>query len=347
MDSLDRFQIIRQAWEEFDDRNKIKGIFDVSAHVSTNQVYKVSFYDRKPVFAKISDYGKFENFREDHIIVNNLSNNLEEPYENFLANSLVKRNEMFTYRYYYRGHPTWVVFYNPIKIGKKLPKILDRKQIKIMGRELALFHKACYNVQNQLPLASKNIVTDIRQLIKNVHDSKLKISQKHQDIVLRQCDIFLKNIDRLNYLTDIQRIPVFVDWNIGNFSLTPEGKFLSRWDYDWFRESSRVMDFYFFSRVVSESGDRTVFSYIIDPLMGDRFILFLKEYHKVYPLSIEEVKLIPEAYRFFILNYVIKDGSFFFRENYAKKLQKEAYDVYFPTIETNYKEDKLLKALKL
>jgi len=347
MDSLDRFQIIRQAWEEFDDRNKIKGIFDVSAHVSTNQVYKVSFYDRKPVFAKISDYGKFENFREDHIIVNNLSNNLEEPYENFLANSLVKRNEMFTFRYYYQGHPTWVVFYNPIKIGTKLPKILDRKQIKIMGRELALFHKACYNVQNQLPLASKNIVTDILKLIKNVHEDKLKISQKHQDIVLKQCDIFLKNIDDLNYLTDIQRIPVFVDWNIGNFSLTPEGKFLSRWDYDWFRESSRVLDFYFFSRVVSEAGDRTVFSYIIDPLMGDRFILFLKEYHKVYPLSVEEVKLIPEAYRFFILNYVIKDGSFFFRENYAKKLQKEAYDVYFPTIETNYKEDKLLKALKL
>lgn len=347
MHTLDYFQIIRQAWEEFDDRHKIKGIYDVSAHVSTNQVYKVSFSDRQPVFAKLSDYGKFEDFREDHIIINNLANNLEEPYQNFLARSLVKRNELFIYRYYQQKHCAWVIFYNPIQVKHKLPRRLEEKHIKKMGRELARFHKACSNVSNQLPLASKNVVTDIHQLIKNIHAGKVCAGKEHRDLILSQCDIFLNNADKVNYMTEVESIPVFVDWNIGNFSVTSEGKLYSRWDYDWFRESSRVMDFYFFSRVCSDIGDRTVFSYLINPLMEERFITFLKEYHRIYPLTEPEVRLIQEAYRFFILNYVIKDGQYFFRESYASKLQKEAYEVYLPTIDKNYQVEKLLKALKL
>ncbi len=347
MQTLDYFQIIRQAWEEFDERHKIKGIFDVSAHVSTNHVYKVSFYDRQPVFAKLSDYGKFEHFREDHIIINNLANNLEAPYENFLAHSLVKRNELFIYRYYEKKHCAWVVFYNPIKVKHKLPRRLEEKHIKKMGRELARFHRACSNVSNQLPIASKSVVTDIHQLMKTIESGKFCAHKEQRDLILQQCDIFLNNADKVNYMTEIETIPVFVDWNIGNFSVTGDGRFYSRWDYDWFRESTRVMDFYFFSRVVSDIGDRTVFSYLIDTLMEDRFIMFLKEYHRIYPLTEPEVRLIQEAYRFFILNYVIKDGPYFFRETYARKLQKEAYDAYIPAIDTNYQVEKLLRALKL
>ena len=172
-------------------------------------------------------------------------------------------------------------------------------------------------------------------------------NKQHEDTIRRHCEQFLVNSDKVNYTTQFETIPVFVDWNIGNFSVTAEGKFYSRWDYDWFRESSRVMDFYFFSRVVSDVGDRTVFSYLIDTLMEDRFIMFLKEYHRIFPLTEPEVRFIREAYRFFILNYVIKDGQHFFRQNYSQKLQKEAHDIYFPAIDTNYQEEKLLRALKL
>jgi len=347
MQELDYSQIIRSAWAEFDDRHEIRAIFDVSAHVSTNQVYKVSFYNREPVFAKLSDYGKFENFREDHVIINNLANNLEEPYETFLSHSLVKKNELFIYRYHEKGHCAWVVFYNPIRIREKLPRRLDEKLIKKMGRELARFHIACTNVSNQLPKSSKNLVTDIHQLMKQIDKGEFCTDPKHADTIKRHCEIFLNNADKVNYTTDFETIPVFVDWNIGNFSVTSEGKFYSRWDYDWFRESSRVMDFYFFSRVVSDVGDRTVFSYLIDTLMEDRFIMFLKEYHRIFPLSEVEVRFIGEAYRFFILNYVIKDGQHFFRQSYSEKLQKEAHEIYFPAIETNYKVEKLLKALKV
>lgn len=347
MQTLDYFQIIRQAWEEFDDRHEIKGIFDVSAHVSTNQVYKISFYDRQPVFAKLSDYGNYEHFREDHIIINNLANNLESPYENFLARSLVKKNDLFIYRYYSKNGTAWVVFYNPIKIKHSMPRRLEDKHIRKLGRELARFHRACSNVSNQLPIASKSVVTDIHRLMKVMDTGKFCATKQERDLIKQQCEHFLVEADKVNYSTEIETIPVFVDWNIGNFSVRGDGSFYSRWDYDWFRESSRVMDFYFFSRVVSDVGDRTVFSYMIDPLMEDRFIMFLKEYHRIFPLTEPEVRLIKEVYRFFILNYVIKDGNHFFLPSYARKLQKEAYELYFPAIETNYNVDKLLKALKI
>ncbi|MFB6343943.1 hypothetical protein ACE01N_11305 [Saccharicrinis sp. FJH2] len=347
MQKIDYIQIIKHAWREFDDRHEIRGIYDVSAYVSTNQVYKISFYKREPVFAKLSDYGRFEDFREDHIIINNLANNLERPYENFLAQSLVKKNELFIYLFHQEHHSAWVVFYNPIRTMHKLPRRLDEKQIRKMGRELARFHLACTNVCNQLPNPSKTTVTDIHNLLKRINRDEIKMCEHHKDMVKKHCEYYLNNADKVNYTTEFETIPVFVDWNIGNFSISGDGKFYSRWDYDWFRMSSRVMDFYFFSRVVSEVGDRTVFSYLVDTLMEDRFIIFLKEYHKVFPLTEPEVRFIKEVYRFFILNYVIKDGPYFFREIYSSKLINEAYQTYFPAMDANYKVEKILNALKI
>ena len=348
MQKLDYKLIVKLAWREFDgERHEIKGIYDVSAQVSTNHVYKLSFYKREPVFAKLSEYGNFEDFREDHIILNNLANNLEHPYHAFLAQSLVKRNELYIYRYHETDRSAWVVFYNPIRLKHKLPRRLEEKQIKKLGRELARFHKACTNVTNQLPATSKNVITDIQILKRSVAKGKIKMCDSHKEMILRHADSLLKNTDKLNYTTEIETIPVLVDWNIGNFSVTGDGKFYSRWDYDWFRMSSRVMDFYFFSRVVSDVGDRTVFSYLVDTLMEDRFMMFLKEYHKIFPLTVPEVQLIKEAYRFFILNYVIKDGPYFFRKQYSSKLIKEAYDTYFPAMDANYRVEKILKILKL
>lgn len=347
MQKIDYERIVKHAWREFDDRHEIKGVYDVSAYVSTNQVYKISFYNREPVFAKLSDYGKFEDFREDHIIINNLSNNIEAPYQNFLAQSLVRKNDLFIYLYHQENHSAWVVFYNPIRIKNKLPRRLEEKHIRKLGRELARFHRACTNVCNQLPNPSKSIVTDIHKLIRSIQVGEIKMEDRHKSLIIDQCETFLQNTNDLHYITDFESIPVFVDWNIGNFSISGDGKFYSRWDYDWFRMSSRVLDFYFFSRVVSNVGDRTVFSYEVDTLMEDRFMLFLKEYHKIFPLTEPEIHFIKEAYRFFILNYVIKDGPYFFRETYSSKLIKEAYDTYFPALDKNFDVEKILKTLKV
>lgn len=344
---LDYFEIIRMAWEEFDDRHEIRSIVDKSANVSTNQVYRLSFDDRQPVFAKLSEYGKYDIFREDHVIINNLANNLEAPYENFLAKSLLKRNELFTYRYHEKGKSAWVVFYNPIRMKNMLPRRLEDKHIRALGRELARFHKACTNVSNQLPKATKTVVTDILDLLKKLDNGKYNLTDKEADIIKANSVYFLEEADKLNYFNNTEAIPVFVDWNIGNFSVRRNGTMYSRWDYDWFRVSSRVVDFYFFSRVVSEIGDRTVFSYQIDTLNEPRFMMFLKEYHKIFPLNETEIRFIKEAYRFFILNYVIKDGNHFFLPSFAKKLQKEAYELYLPAIDSNHDVDKILKTLKV
>jgi len=347
MQKLDYPQIVKLAWKEFDgDRHQIKGVYDVSAQVSTNHVYKISFQKREPVFAKLSEYGNFEDFREDHIIINNLANNLEYPYQMFLAQSLVKRNELFIYRYHELDGSAWVVFYNPIQVRNKLPRRLEEKHIKKLGRELARFHRACTNVSNQLPHSSKSVVTDIHKLIRSINKGEIKMCESHKHMILKHAESFLNNADKVNYTIDFESIPVFVDWNIGNFSITGDGKFYSRWDYDWYRSASRVFDFYFFSRVVSDAGDKTVFSYLVDTLMEDRFMMFLKEYHKIFPLTEPEIRFIKEAYRFFILNYVIKDGPYFFKRYYSNKLIKEAYDTYFPALDANYRVEKILKTLK-
>jgi len=47
------------------------------------------------------------------------------------------------------------------------------------------------------------------------------------------------------------------------------------------------------------------------------------------------------------LHYVVDYGTYFFAQNYSTKLQKEAFEVHFPSIEKGFDPDKLLKALKL
>jgi len=338
--------IITTAWSQFDDSKNILSIEDVSARVSTNYVFKVLFSDRSPVFAKLSYYGKYEHFREDHVIINNLANNLESPYENFLARGLMKNNKVFIYRYRDNCHDTWVVFYNPLQIRKVMPRRLDEKHIVKIGTELASFHKACTNVRRTLPLSSKTLITDINTLSEMVTSFEQDRYEGYGNFIIKQCDVFQKNIQTLNF-QNFETIPVFVDWNIGNFSVGAESRFFSRWDYDWFRVASRMLDFYFFSRVCSDIGDCTVFSYWPDTMMEDRFMLFLKSYHKTFPLTRNEILFLKEAYRFFILNYVVKDGQYFFHEIYANKLQKEAFELYLPSLDEKFDADKILKTLKL
>jgi hypothetical protein len=342
---IDFSKIVEEAWNDYDDSRHIKSIEDISAKVSTNHVYRIRFEDGDVIIGKLSYFGKFEHFVEDHSIINALATNLPAPFENFLAKSLTKYGQLYTYRYTNSILDAWVVFYNPIHIDQKLPRIQTEETIKILGSELAKFHKACANVKNTLPPNYKQVTHDIQHLEELLKTEVGEfVHRGNEDTIKEQCDLFLENCDKLN-TKEMKSIPVFVDWNIGNFSVNKDGKFFSRWDYDWFRMSSRVMDFYFFSRVCSTIGDRTVFSYLIDPVMEDRFMIFLKSYHAIYPLTENEIRLIKEAYRFFIINYVIKDGRYFFHEIYATKLQREAHEIYFPKLDASFNADKIFRAL--
>ncbi|SDP25207.1 hypothetical protein SAMN05428975_0871 [Mucilaginibacter sp. OK268] len=344
---MDYSVIVKKAWEGYDASKTIKLIEDISAMVSTNHVYRITFDDDDIIIAKLSYFGKFEHFKEDHRIIQTLANNLLYPFENLLARSLLKNNRVYIYHYKHGKTDAWVVFYNPTRILQRLPRRLDENHIKKLGQQVGKFHKACSRVKNVLPKSSKTLRTDISSLLTQLNtDEKQFGSAMQADFLKYHCETFLKNRSKYN-MSSFEIIPVFIDWNIGNFSVTPNLELYSRWDYDWFRMSYRVLDFYFFSRVVSDIGDRTVFSYVINTMMEDRFIIFLKEYHKVNPLTADEIRFMKEAYRFFILNYVIKDGKHFFSEQYAEKLQAEAFNVYLPSVDRDFDAEKIIEALKL
>jgi len=344
---MDYSFIIRKAWEGYDASKTIRDIEDISAMVSTNHVYRITFDDDDIIIAKLSYFGKFEHFKEDHRIIQTLAINLLYPFENFLARSLQKNNRVYIYHHKHGKTDAWVVFYNPTRILQRLPRRLDENHIKKLGQQVGKFHKACSRVKNVLPKSSKTLRTDIWALQQQIESNPKQFGTGMQaDFLKYHCETFLKNRSKYN-MSSFEIIPVFIDWNIGNFSVTPDLELYSRWDYDWFRMSYRLLDFYFFSRVVSDIGDRTVFSYVINTMMEDRFIIFLKEYHKINPLTADEIRFLKEAYRFFILNYVIKDGKHFFSEQYAKKLQAEAFDIYLPSVDRDFDAEKIIEALKL
>jgi hypothetical protein len=310
-------------------------------------VYRITFIDGNIIIAKLSYFGKHEHFVEDHSIINTLSNNLPMPFENFLARSLMKGNTLFVYYFQNQMLEAWVVFYRPIQIKKRLPARLNEEQIKKFGEQVAYFHKACHSIRNTLPSSSKTLKVDIDYLLRVLETDYGKYEHRmHLDEIRKQSAMFISNSEIL-HADSFDKIPVFVDWNIGNFSVTSSGRLFSRWDYDWFRVDSRMLDFYFLSRVVSSVGDRTVFSYYVSTLLEERFLIFLKAYHAIYPLLEPEIRFLKEAYRFFILNYVVKDGRYFFHELFATKLQKEAFDIYLPSIETQFNADIILKALNI
>ncbi len=342
--SLDFNKIILKAWDSYGDSRKIKRITDISVKVSTNGVYKLDLDDKNILFAKFSYFGKHESFSNDHKIINALSNNLGLPFDRFLARSLMKGNKLYIYRYRDSEIDASLVFYLPVKINQRPPKIFNEFQISKLGRGIASFHLSCDHIRNTLPKAGKTIFDDIRSLKIDLKEGN-KYFISHAGLIKDHIDLFAENCNELNY-ESFHKIPVFLDWNIGNFSINENFSLFSRWDFDWFRIDSRIFDFYFLSRVVSSVGDRSVFTYGFDILKEERFLHFLKNYHEVYPLTHNELHFIKESYRFFLLNYVIRGGRRFFHESFSEKLQKEAFD-FLPLLDKNLDTNIYIKALNL
>lgn len=335
-------KIIRYAWRAYDHTRTIAKIEDISARVSTNSVYKVILADANVIIAKVTLFGSFENFAEDHTIINVLANNLPVRYGDFLSRALMKGQNLFFHRHIDEEQDCWVIFYRPIHIENNPPKRFTLKQVRQLGREMAGFHRDCTLVSNTLPQSSRDMTTDVNALLATARTDY----PENYATIETHCRLFLENTYRIN-VHGFQKIPVFIDWNIGNFSVDRAGRLSSRWDYDWFRMSTRVADFYFLSRVVSDAGDKTVFTYEIERLMEPRFLEFLQSYHAVFPLTVAEVHFIKEAYRFFLLNYVLRLGRYFFRPDIAAKLAGEVINDHLLTIEDKFDLDLLLNALDM
>lgn len=328
--------IIGEAWRDYGDSRPIVSVREMSANVSTNRVFLVRVEGGYEVVAKTSSYGSYVHFRQDHRIIQQWIRKLGGTrYRNFLAGMLVKNHEVYTYR----DGNEWVVFYEKAPFYDFLPKVLSGTDIDCLAREMAEFHHASASVAPDLLTSWKTLGSDVAALFDTLGSAEWRrergLPDSAESVLRRHCDLFFTNAERLGY-HQMQKMPVLVDWNIGNFSVGYDGdgfRFYRRWDYDWFRVEPRMLDFYFCSRVVRSEGDQTVFSYTVAPLFEERFVRFLRTYDTVYQLEDEEILFLGEAYRVFLLNYVVRSGEYFFRDTYYERLHHEAVQRYLPELE--------------
>jgi hypothetical protein len=307
----------------------------------------VVFNDSSHIVAKISSYGSYFLFAEDHDRLFTSAQLLRGTrWEGFLAEVLPRDGHAYTW---YDG-TYWVAFYTDVERAMQLPSILNDEQIGNLAREIASFHRECSQIAGSLPPTSNSVKGDAIHLLDQLsHEFAAEhFGLRHDDIEIakRSTHDFLLHLEHIRF-DEWEKIPVLVDWNLGNFSVKHQGhqfELFSRWDYDWFRIDTRMLDFYFFSRVSSETGDRTSFTYSPHTLLEPRFINFLRQYHEVFPLSKRELLFLPWAYRFFILNYVIREGAKFFREDISVKFRKDATRIYLPML-NDFNASRLLAVL--
>jgi hypothetical protein len=328
---------VQAAWRDYGDPRPIVDVEELSAMVSTNRVYRLALADGTRVIVKSSNYGSFFLFAEDHDRLHRCHALLEGGrYEHFLADSLMVGERPYIW---YDGS-IWAVLYEEVPVRDRLPRVLTQDQIDNLAEEVAAFHRSCSEIAPLVPPTSKTIKSDAIHLLDLVSErhasARFGLDQSRLDIVRRHTHRFLVAVLESGY-DYWQRIPVLIDWNLGNFSVEfdDRGRFslFSRWDYDWFRIESRLLDFYFLSRVSSRTGDKTRFTYGAHTLLEPRFRRFLGIYQRSFPLADEEVLFLKEAYRFFLLNYVVREGAHFFRYDIWQHLLHDVVDVHLPALD--------------
>jgi hypothetical protein len=329
--------VVHAAWSDFGDERRIVQLVEVSAMVSTNRVYRLVLEDDSRIIAKVSSYGSYFLFAEDHDRIHRCSVLLAGgDHEHLLAEALTQDGER---PYIWYDGSVWAIFYVEVDSRHRLPRILDDQQVGNLAEEIARFHKACASIAPLVPLTSKSIKSDAIHLLELVSDrhaaSRFSLDAVQLATVRQHTHEFLCRLEEIRY-DYWPKMPVLIDWNLGNFSVEGDGerfRLYSRWDYDWFRIDARHLDFYFLSRVSSRTGDRTRFTYGAHTLLEPRFRRFLGVYHRIFPLGEDEVLFLKDAYRFFLLNYVVREGEHFFRRDIWQHLQQEVVDVHLPALD--------------
>ena len=331
-------EVVEAAWADHGDPRAITTIDEVSAHVSTNRVFRLHLEGGGSVVAKASSYGSYFLFYEDHDRLNRVAQLLHTTrFEGFLS-EVRRRPDGRIYTWY--DQRMWVVFYDDAPRGEALPRVLSVDQIHNLGREIGEFHLACTDIAPRIPVGSKTVKSDAIHLLDLLESPfaprNFELPPEAIGVLWRHTHTFLERLIEAGY-DEWPRIPLLIDWNLGNFSVTPraDGTFrlFSRWDYDWFRIEPRMLDFYFLSRVSSSTGDRTRFTYGPHTLIEPTFLEFLRSYRQVFPMSDEEVMFLPEVYRFFILNYVVREGARFFRPDLCSQFRRDAVRTYLPALD--------------
>ena len=331
----DAEHVVHEAWGDYSrvsgDHRAISSLEEVSAHVSTNRVFRVVFTDDTVVVAKVSSYGSYFLFSEDHDRLARCTALLRHTrWAGFLADVLSVNKRAYTW---YDGR-CWCAFYGEVQRGESLPRILEPADVASLAREIARFHHACGEIAPSLPPVSNSVKGDaihlFDQLTNPFASRNFGLPPEDIGVLARFTHELLLHLESVRY-DEWQKVPILVDWNLGNFSVTRDDgdvRLFSRWDYDWFRIESRLLDFYFLSRVSSSTGDRTSFTYSPHTLTEPRFVGFVRAYHEVNPLTRRDIEFLPYAYRIFILNYVIREGARFFRDDLCAQFRRDAAHGY-------------------
>ncbi|MEL6850825.1 MAG: hypothetical protein AAFP92_20070, partial [Bacteroidota bacterium] len=154
-------QMLQEAWQAFDGSKGIRQMEELSAKVSQNRVFRLTFEDQSTLIAKCSSYGEYEQFIDDHIRIRQWSEALAgSQFQGFLADTLVKENQIFSHF----GNPEWVIFYEEKPIASSLPKILTMKQVGFFAREIGKFHQQSLPLSQKMAPLQKSAMTDIRDL---------------------------------------------------------------------------------------------------------------------------------------------------------------------------------------
>jgi hypothetical protein len=300
-------------------------------------VYRLFLDDATTLIAKVSSYGSYFLFVEDHDRLSRCARLLDGTrFGGMLADVWLRDGRIFTWY----EQSIWAVFYDDVPRRENLPRVLSPDQIANLGREMAEFHLACTDIAPRVPPGSKTIKSDAIHLLDLLESPfaprNFELPPESIGVLWRHTHRLLERLVEFGY-DEWTKIPVLVDWNLGNFSVAPQAdgsfRLFSRWDYDWFRIEPRLLDFYFLSRVSSRTGDRTRFSYGPHTLVEPSFLTFLAAYRDVFPLSEEEVRFLPEVYRFFILNYVVREGARFFRPDFCALFRGDAVRSYLPALD--------------
>lgn len=327
--------ILSEGWLATRDPRRLLSVQEIRVGVSTNRVYRLLLDDESSVVAKVTSYGSFVHFRQDHERIRSWTELLAgSRFRHFLARVIERDGRPCLHR----DGPSWVAFYEEVERGEALPRILSEAEIENLAEEVARFHRACLRVARRLDPTWKTLGSDLAllhdQLDQRAWCEARGIGPAGAGFLREHCDAFLVNADALG-VHRMRSLPVLVDWNLGNFGVRRGGegfRLFRRWDYDWFRIAPRTLDFYFLSRVASAVGDRTQFSYGPGPLFEERFARFLRAYHALLPLKPEDLLFLRETYRFFLLNYVIRDGENFFQPELCERLRREVVELHLPAL---------------
>ena len=269
-------QAVDAAWADYGDKRSIVGSDEVSANVSTNRVYRLHLDDGSTVISKVSSYGSYFLFVEDHEQLDRCARLLGPTrFNGMLAEIWSRDGRIFTW---YNQH-IWAVFYDDVPRRDSLPRVLTVDQIANLATEIAEFHLACTEIAPALPSASKTIKSDAIHLLDLLESPfaprNFDMPPESIAVLWKHTHPFLERLVEVGY-DEWPKIPILIDWNLGNFSVetAADGRFrlYSRWDYDWFRIEPRLLDFYFLSRVSSSTGDRTRFTYGPHTLVEPSFL---------------------------------------------------------------------------